>query len=137
MRKLFLYACGLLFAACISSCATEPDYKEIRSEVVTVHDKVMADGDVTFRQRTLLDSLLGTGNLGDKAQNSVKSTIAEIDQANHQMEHWMNNFEPDVSHIKGAPATYFTGELQKVKALDSLFRKVMVQSDHLLDSLKL
>ncbi|MGA9651070.1 hypothetical protein [Pedobacter sp.] len=141
--RSFLFSLGLFLAVLIFSCSQKQDYKQIRTEVVAVHDKVMKDADLAYAQRKVVDSIYrqpksaGGVSLSRADSLNMLLLIAEIDKANHQMEEWMDSFEPDVSGKSDAASiAYFHSELKKIRNLDQHFRKVMVRSDHFLDSLK-
>ena len=140
--RSFVFAWFLL-ATLLSSCSQKQDYKQIRTEVIAVHDKVMKDADLAYAQRMVLDSVYRkmksyTFSLSPADSLNIQVLISDVDQAGHEMEEWMDSFEPDVSGKSDSTSiAYFQDELRKVKNLDQHFRRVMVQSDHYLDSLKL
>jgi len=134
MRFLVICAAILMVAVFVSSCKHQENYREIRSQVVSVHDRVMQDADLAHGQYKSLDSVYR--NIGDKDTVRVLDIMVNIEKANHEMEEWMEHFEPDVS---GKDATvsvqYFKAELEKIYKIDRRYKRVMVDADHYLDSL--
>lgn len=116
------------------SCKQQEDYRKIRSQVVSLHDKAMKDADLAYSQYKILDSVRLNMNESDTVK--VRKLMENIEQANHGMEMWMDHFEPDASG-KGAAESvqYFKVELNKINKLDDHYKKIIVDADHYLDSL--
>lgn len=134
MRFLVIYPAILMVTLFVFSCKHQENYREIRSQVVSVHDRVMRDADLAHGQYISLDSVYR--NIGDKDTVRVLAIMVNIGKANHEMEEWMEHFEPDVS---GKDATvsvqYFKAELDKIYKIDHRYKSAMVDADHYLDSL--
>ncbi|WP_316829041.1 hypothetical protein [Pedobacter miscanthi] len=136
MKFIFFYVLATVAVCLWFSCKQEQDYKTIRAEVVARHDKVMNDADLANGQKSVLDSIYRS--LKSSGNDTVKlaAVIKLVDEANHQMEIWMNHFEPDISGKSGKEASsYFKAELKKINDLDKQFKTVIIRSDRYLDSL--
>ena len=133
MRSLVICPAILLVTVFVFSCKNQENYREIRSKVVSVHDKVMRDADLAHGLYKSLDSVYR--NIGDKDTVKVLSIMVNIEKANHEMEEWMEHFEPDVSGTDAAESVrYFKTELDKIYKIDHRYKRVMVDADHYLDS---
>lgn len=127
-------------------CKPAPDFKERRAEVIKYHDAVMADaGNVADKQMQLNDMLKDLGTL--KAKNPLIDTLKEKDsiilvqqklnKAEDAMNEWMHKFEPDVTGKSNQQAiAYFESEKQKIKQVDSLFKKEIRFADTYLSKFK-
>jgi len=142
MKLTFSYLLVIIVACLWVSCKQEQDYKTLRSEVVARHDKVMNDADLANSQKAVLDSIYrsvkSSGNKPDILVDSVTliEVISGIEEANQQMESWMNHFDPDISGKSEREALdYFKVELKKINNLDRQFKAAIVRSDRYLDSL--
>jgi hypothetical protein len=136
MKFIFFCLIAMLMASLCFSCKQELDYKTIRAEVVARHDKVMNDADLANGQKSVLDSIYRSVKASGNDTLKLAETIRKVDEANQQMENWMNHFEPDVSGKSNEEAlTYFKAELKKINDLDKQFKVVIIHSDRYLDNL--
>jgi cell shape-determining protein MreC len=134
MRSLVICLAIFVVTVFIFSCKQQEDYRKIRSQVVSLHDKVMQDADLAHGQYKALDSVYS--NINDSDTLRVRAMMVNIEKANHEMEEWMDHFEPDVSGKDAAESVqYFKAELDKINKLDHRYKMVMVDADHYLDSL--
>ncbi|MCX2493198.1 hypothetical protein OQX63_06925 [Pedobacter sp. PF22-3] len=136
MKFIFSYLPAMVMVCLWLSCKQEQDYKDIRLEVVAIHDKVMSDADLANSQKSVLDSIYRSFKSSGEDTVKLAETIRKVDEANQQMENWMNRFEPDVSGKSNEEALhYFKSELKKINDLDKQFKTVISLSDRYLDSL--
>ncbi|WP_293305358.1 hypothetical protein [Pedobacter sp. UBA5917] len=136
MKFIFSSLLAMVVICLWFSCKQEQDYKIIRSEVVARHDKVMNDADLANGQKSVLDSIYRSVKSSGNDTVKLAEAIRKVDEANQQMESWMNHFEPDVSGKSNEEASdYFKAELKKINDLDKQFKAVIICSDRYLDSL--
>lgn len=136
MKFIFSSLLAMVVVCLWFSCKQEQDYKAIRSEVVAKHDKVMNDADLANGQKSVLDSIYRSVKSSGNDTVKLAEVIRKVDEANQQMESWMNHFEPDVSGKSNEEASgYFKAELKKINDLDKQFKAVIIRSDRYLDSL--
>lgn len=136
--------CSLFFAA----CQNQPDYKEVRQQVMDLHDKVMADGEKVVKNKMILDTIGKLKLKALKAAQPTLDTLAEkkkiaelvdkLNKADEKMMDWMHDFKADVQGKDNAEAVkYFSGEMTKIKALDEQYKNVITESDAYLKKLNL
>ncbi|WP_316735451.1 hypothetical protein [Pedobacter aquatilis] len=136
MKPSFFVVVIFLLSLGFTSCTQQEDYKQVRAEVVAIHDKVMQDADMAYIQRKALDSVIHQMKPAEVLR--VQAVLSEIDKANHEMEEWMEHFEPDVTGKSNEQSvSYFKAELGKVKNLDQHYKRAMTRADYYLDSLRL
>lgn len=136
MKFIFSSLLAMVVVCLWFSCKQEQDYKAIRSEVVATHDKVMNDADLANGQKSVLDSIYRSVKSSGNDTVKLAEVIRKVDEANQEMESWMNHFEPDVSGKSNEEASdYFKAELKKINDLDKQFKAVIIRSDRYLDSL--
>ncbi|WP_069660225.1 hypothetical protein [Arcticibacter eurypsychrophilus] len=130
----------------IQSCNSSGSYKDVMDEVLKIHDKVMMDSELAVRNRMKLDTLSSNmeslaktkPNLDTlQASKKIKQLKSELDQADNKMNAWMQGFEVEPGKKSNDEAVaYYKEEEKKIKALDSLYLKVIKQSDDYLNELK-
>lgn len=133
-------------AAFFFGCKPSADYKTIREEVVQLHDSVMMDTEIAYRNKRQLDTL--SGKLDSlKKLNPALDTIKELqlitglrlklDTAEAEMEDWMHKFEVEKGDKSDDEAVaYFSREKAKIKAIDSLYGVVLKESGEYLQKVK-
>jgi hypothetical protein len=140
------YAIAVVLPLFFQACSSGPDYKEARSEVLELHDKVMIDSEKAIRNRMKLDTLsakmdslkqvdpgLDTG----AASQKMAVLKARLDSADEQMNTWMRAFDAEIGGKSNDEAVaYFKEEGEKVKALDSVYGVVIKESDAFLSNFK-
>lgn len=143
MNKVYLL---LVVSLAFASCKPQTDYKEVRKEVIKLHDVVMADqGKVVDQQMRLSNMLKDLPAL--KAKNPGIDTLIEKDSmiivrdrlvaAEEAMNTWMHEFEPDVTGKSNEDAVnYFQLEKQKISKVDSLFKKEITQANRYISKFK-
>lgn len=99
--KLMLAALLLVFTACKD---TKKDEKKLESEVMEMHEKVMADGETAMQNKMKLDTLILKKDsikkafpaldtaAENKTMRELSSRILKTDDA---MSDWMNKYNPD------------------------------------------
>ncbi|MCC8411190.1 hypothetical protein LJ707_19775 [Mucilaginibacter sp. UR6-1] len=124
----------------MQACQQEVSYKQVRDEVITVHDKLMADDEKLMSNKMKLDTLATPAYLltvkTEKPETDTAALHHEVDKlrteltlAGNRMSEWMQKFEPEQDGRSNAEAVaYFEGEKQKVIKLDSLYRSLLQQS---------
>ncbi|MCD8741043.1 hypothetical protein LT679_10555 [Mucilaginibacter roseus] len=134
---IIVFATGLTL---FQSCQQETSYKQVRDEVITAHDKLMADDEKVMNNKMKLDTLASPAYLlkvktekpeTDTAllRREADSLRLELDSAGTRMSEWMQKFEPEQSGKSNAEAVaYFEGEKKKVIMLDSLYQALLKQS---------
>lgn len=136
----------LLLVAMIAACQQEEDYKKVRDEVMSFHDKVMNDNGRIVANQMKLDTILRQLKLlkvrfpdVDTLQEAVaiKDIIKELSHAEDLMNDWMHNFEPDATGKSNAEAVrYFKSEKASIARIDSLYKKEIHSSDAYLNKFK-
>lgn len=137
MKQLFpiLFLLALLHSACQSS----PDYKDIRKEVVDIHDEAMKKTGIMVRNKMKLDTLLLRLDSLKKQKPStdtaqmrieISGLIKNLKAADDQMNDWMHEFNPDASEKSNQEAVeYFKQQLVEVKNIDSLCQSEVERSN--------
>ncbi|WP_256012169.1 hypothetical protein [Desertivirga xinjiangensis] len=121
------------------SCRQNADYKSIRDEVVTIHDEVMLDAELAYKNKRKLDTL--AENLDSLVKHypgmdiiREKDTIAQLQnklsKADDLMNDWMHQFEADKGNKSDEQAaSYFTNEKLKISSIDSTYANLIKLSD--------
>ena len=140
-----LAVCSFIF---ISACKNKADYTEAQKQVLTIHDKVMADGGKAEGKEMQFNALLKSGLKKAKLNQPALDTTAtriqilslnkKLTDADDQMESWMHAYNND---FKGktdqATLDYFNDQKTKVAKLDSLYQSALKLSDDYLKQLNI
>lgn len=141
MKKLNVKAAvALLLFFVIGGCKNEPGYKQLRQQVMDVHDKVMADGERAVKNKMILDTLSQeklkdtvlskTGLDTLEEQKKIKFLVSSLDKADNDMMDWMHDFQPDIEGKSNEEAVkYFQEELVKINNLDKRYQTAIHESD--------
>lgn len=115
----------------ILACGQKNGYKELRADVMKLHDEVMAKNDLVVHQQMKLDSLLkGLDSLKQahpgldtvKSRQDLQGLKKGLEDAEEEMNQWMQRFEPDAEgKSNDAAVAYFEGEKRKLNHIDSLY----------------
>ncbi|MFD2148260.1 hypothetical protein [Mucilaginibacter antarcticus] len=143
MKKIHYLICVSAIALTTQSCQNEANYKDVRKEVITLHDGLMASDERLMSTKMALDSLCLTGMPGVKAhylevdtgelRTEVKLLTERLNNLSDQMSNWMENFKTDMDGKSNAEAVaYFEAEKVKVKRLDSLYNAAITESENYL-----
>ena len=138
-----LTVCSFIF---ISACKNKADYTEAQKQVLTIHDKVMADGGKAEGKEMQFIALLKSGLKKAKLSESNLDTAAarvqiisfnkKLTDADDQMENWMHAYNND---FKGKTdqetLDYFNDQKTKVTKLDSLYQSALKLSNDYLKQL--
>jgi hypothetical protein len=140
MNKFLLSISAI--AALLFGCKPAANYKSIREEVIQLHDSVMADTEIAYRNKRHLDTLAASLDSLSKVNPSL-DTIKEkeqmtilglkLDTAEAEMEDWMHKFEVEKGNKSDEEAVaYFNKEKMKIKSIDSLFTVALKESGNYL-----
>lgn len=137
MKRIFLF--GVVSITIFVSCKHSPDYKSIRDEVVAIHDEVMLDAEVAYKNKRKLDTLAGNLDSLVKVYSGMdvlkeKDTVAQLQhklsQADDLMNDWMHQFEADKGDkTDEQAASYFANEKLKIASIDSTYTNLIKLSD--------
>lgn len=130
----------MLCIAALNSCKRAPEYEAVKQQVMSLHYKLMSDGEFLVRNKKQLDTLanwkLKELKQDDRALDTVKEKAAisgiilNLEQAEEKMNEWMQDFEPDAQGKSNLEAViYFNREMAKLKKLDNVYGVVIKQSD--------
>lgn len=140
------YTIAVFLPLVMQACSSTTDYKEVRTEVLELHDKVMIDSEKAIRSRMKLDTLSGRMDslkqalpTLDTAETSQKiaSLKSKLDSADENMNTWMRAFEPEVGEQSNdAAVAYFQEEKRKIEKLESVYTEILKESDQFFSDLK-
>ncbi|MES2829318.1 MAG: hypothetical protein V4687_14245 [Bacteroidota bacterium] len=143
MRILwFSLILGLIVLGCGQQKDKVRDYKVVRNEVILYHEQVMGSQPVVIQNQMRLDTLLKSMKvLSAKASQidtlkekiETQRLIQSLAEADDAMNHWMQQFEPDIEGKTNDQAVqYFIAEKAKVGKIDSLYRlQIKLSGDYL------
>jgi hypothetical protein len=136
----------ILAVITIAACQPAVDYKAVRKEVMDVHDKVMVYTEQGMTRKMKLDTLITkldslyqlkllTDTLVEKqVMDDLRKKLSHADE---EMDSWMHGFQPDIDGKSNEEAiSYFKSEKLKIQALDTLYQKVLTESDKYLDKFR-
>lgn len=140
-----LTAISMLFTV---SCKHQTDYKQVRQQVLDLHDKVMNESGTAQGYMMQFDAILKSGLKTIKISQptldtaAVKSQIIALNKtltdAHDEMDSWMHSYNND---FKGKTdqetITYFTNEKVKLDKLDSHFKEVIKSASDYLKQLNI
>lgn len=140
------YMLAALLPLLLQACTSSGDYKEVRKEVLELHDSVMIDTEKAIRNKMKLDTLSGRMDSLKQADPALDTVLtsqkitrlkSRLDSADEQMHTWMRAFEPEVADRSNDDAVaYFENEKRKIAKLDSFYAEVLKESDQFLSELK-
>jgi len=130
----------LVFASVFLSCKSERNYKDVRQQVIDVHNKVMTDGEQAEKYRIMLEKLSkiqlqissDQHMLGDTAsrRNKISVLIGKLTKADQNMLDWMQRFQPDIEGKSNSEAVkYFEEEMVKIKKLDAQYQVALKEAN--------
>jgi len=121
----------LILSFCIIACQQKENRKELRSEVIKLHDEVMAkNSEVVSLQMKLdtlirdIDSLKSASPERDtlSLKKDLQKLMAGLKMAEEGMNEWMHQFEPDTEgKTEDESSSYFQEEKKKLQRIDSLY----------------
>lgn len=122
-----------------TSCDNGSNYKEIRKEVIDVHDEAMHKTGIMIGNKMKLDTILmHLDSLKIKKpaidttriRSEVTSLIRDLVLADDKMNDWMHEFNPDASDKSNQEAVkYFQQQLTEVKVIDSICKVELDKSN--------
>lgn len=126
-KTLFFLAVSL----CIIACQQKENRKELRSEVIKLHDEVMAKNSEVVNLQMTLDTLIRNVDSLKKANPQRDTAVLKKDLikllerlkvAEEGMNEWMHAFEPDTEgKTEDEASGYFQAEKKKLQRIDSLY----------------
>ncbi|MGX5689099.1 hypothetical protein [Arcticibacter tournemirensis] len=126
-KTLFFLALSL----CIIACQQKENRKELRSEVIKLHDEVMAKNSEVVNLQMTLDTLIRNVDSLKKANPQRDTAVLKKDLikllerlkiAEEGMNEWMHAFEPDTEgKTEDEASSYFQAEKKKLQRIDSLY----------------
>ena len=138
----------LAVTSILFGCESERSYKDVRQQVIEIHNEVMADGETAERYRIMLDSLariqlpINSKNQLQKdtinQQKKIALLINKLTKADQHMIDWMQRFQPDIEGKTNSEAIkYFEDEKIKIKKLDFEYQEALKESHAFLKSLNI
>lgn len=136
MKKTLLI---VLAVSGIAACKPRQDAGNVKNETMKLHDEVMADHGKIVANQMRIDTLLkemktlkqlfpAIDTLQEKTTLTI--TLNNLFKAEESMNNWMHNFNPDFeSKSEDSVITYYKTEKQKIRAIDSLYKKEIKKSD--------
>ncbi|WP_419802012.1 hypothetical protein [Mucilaginibacter sp.] len=118
-NKLCVLLLMLVFAACKDSRKEE---KTLESQVMDLHEKVMADGETAMQNKMKMDTLLlkkdsiktAFPSLDTAAENkNMRRLSSKIMQTDDAMSDWMNKYNPDFSGKSHQQIMDYLGQQKK------------------------
>jgi len=146
MKYINRYSLAVCLPLVLQACGSSTDYKDVRKEVIELHDSVMIDSEKAIRSRMKLDTLSRSMDSLKQMKPSLDTAVvarqisvlkASLDSADEQMNVWMRAFEPDVADRSNEDAVvYFQDQKRQISQLDSAYGRVLKQSEQFLSDLK-
>lgn len=131
-----------ILSFCIIACQQKENRKELRSEVIKLHDEVMAKNSEVVSLQMKLDTLIRNIDSLKRAtpqrdtlvlKKDLQKLMAGLKMAEEGMNEWMHQFEPDT---EGKPEdeafNYFKGQKSKLQQIDSLYDATTKQTKEFL-----
>lgn len=138
-NKMLIASMLLVLTACSDPKKEE---KTLESQVMDMHEKVMADGEKAMQNKMQLDTLMMKKDSLKKADPSLDTAIVmqngrdlsrQITKADDNMSDWMHNYNPDFS---GKPHQevmhYLEGQKNKVGQINAQYNSVIKASNEYL-----
>lgn len=134
MKKIsvILLAC-LVFTACSDNKKQE---KELRDDILKVHDKVMIKDEALMKNKMALDSLLKLPAKDTAEKTNMKAVGLKLTAAEEAMEIWMHKFDPDVINTKSHDeiVKYYNEQKKGIMTVDSLMDTAVKESTQYLSN---
>jgi hypothetical protein len=135
MRKLLLAAfIGLSLSACNNDKKQE---EGLKTDLLKVHDKVMAHDDQLMKNKMQLDSLLKLPAKDTADKVNMKAMDLKLTAAEEAMETWMGNFKPDfVGKSHDDIMNYYKDQQKGIMSVDSQMNSAVTESSKYLSNRK-
>lgn len=132
MKKLVITAfIGLSLSACNNDKKQE---ENLKTDLLKVHDKVMAHDDQLMKNKMQLDSLL---KLPAKDTVDIKAINLKLTAAEEAMDTWMGNFKPDfVGKSHDEIMKYYSDQKKGIMSVDSQMNVAVTESGKYLSNRK-
>ena len=135
MKKILTAAfIGLSLSACNNDKKQE---EGLKTDLLKVHDKVMAHDDQLMKNKMQLDSLLKLPAKDTADKVNMKAMDLKLTAAEEAMETWMGNFKPDfVGKSHGDIMNYYKEQQKGIMSVDSLMNAAITESSKYLSNRK-
>ena len=134
MKRLSLVLlASLIFTACSDNKKQE---KELLSNILKVHDKLMGKDEAIMKNKMALDSLLKLPAKDTAEKTNMKTIELKLTAAEEAMEIWMQKFDPDVINKKQHDEIikYYNEQKKSIMSVDSLMNTAVDESTKYLSS---
>jgi len=134
MKKLSLIlVASFIFTACSDNKKQE---KELLSNILKVHDKLMGKDEALMKNKMALDSLLKLPAKDTAEKTNMKAIELKLTAAEEAMEIWMQKFDPDVINKESHDEVikYYDDQKKKIMSVDSLMNTAVDESTKYLSS---
>ena len=134
MKRLSLVLlASLIFTACSDNKKQE---KELLSNILKVHDKLMGKDEAIMKNKMALDSLLKLPAKDTAEKTNMKTIELKLTAAEEAMEIWMQKFDPDVINKKSHDdiLKYYNEQKKSIMSVDSLMNTAVDESTKYLSS---
>lgn len=134
MKKLsIIFLTSLIFTACSDNKKQE---KELLSNILKVHDKLMGKDETLMKNKVTLDSLLKLPAKDTAEKTNMKAIQLKVTAAEEAMETWMHKFDPDVINTKphNEVIKYYNEQKKGIMTVDSLMNAAVDESNKYLSS---
>jgi len=134
MKKLSLIlVASFIFTACSDNKKQE---KELLSNILKVHDKLMGKDEALMKNKMALDSLLKLPAKDTAEKTNMKAIELKLTTAEEAMEIWMQKFDPDVINKESHDEVikYYDDQKKKIMSVDSLMNTAVDESTKYLSS---
>jgi hypothetical protein len=125
---------NILIGACQNNREVTED-KEIKNEVIEIHDEIMPEMQTVFNLKKSLNQRLDSlNNINIGKENPLKSefeaAIQELNEANQDMMQWMRNFNPKFeSDQENERIAYYKTEKEKILKVKSKFTEAIEKAE--------
>jgi hypothetical protein len=128
MKKLsILIFAGLFLAACSSD--KKKQEKDLLSNILKVHDKLMGQDETLMKNKMQIDSLLKRPAKDTAEKTNMRAIELKLASAEQAMETWMQKFEPDLtgkSHDE--IVKYYNEQKKAIMSVDSQMNIAITES---------
>jgi hypothetical protein len=120
---------SVILLTALAFCSCKDGAKEEKAqftEILKVHDKLMANDDALMKNKMKLDSLL---KLKLKDSLEIKAADTKLSSADDAMGTWMHHFNPDVSgKSHDEVMKYYADQKKQIMAVDSQINSAITES---------
>lgn len=133
MKKLIIATfIGLTLGACSD---TKKQEKDLLSNILKVHDKVMGTDEALMKNKMQLDSLLKLPAKDTAEKANMRALTLKLGAAEEAMEMWMHKFEPDVTNKSHDEIMkYYNDQKKGIMSVDSQINVAIAESNKYLSN---